>query len=247
MAHLSDLHVHRRVGPAHRAAGRLLAAMRPDVLVITGDFADAGSRRRALEEYAGRLAQLAPAFAVLGNHDHESPRRARWVVEALDAAGVRVLDNRRAQVRAGPLEVELVGVDSPDIGRDDLEQALSRPPVVFLNVLPVPGRLPSAAGRQPSTVRVTLAHSYHVLQHASPERCGALVLAGDTHGGQVVLPVLGPVWATRVHRHRYVAGLYRIGPTWLYVNRGLGTIGPPVRFGCPPEVTVIDLHLDDPP
>ena len=242
LVHLSDLHLHRRTGLAHRRGLWALERARPHLVVITGDFADGGTRRAALEGYMRSVAAVAPTVAVLGNHDLEEPARSAMVVEALKAAGVHLLRNRRAWVRGSFGQVEVVGLDSPDLGLDDLEQALARPAVSLWVDHPA-----GAAGGAAGALRVTLAHSYHVLLHKPLARWGALVLVGDTHGGQVVLPGLGPFWARWVHRHRYVSGLYRVDRTWLYVSRGLGTIGPPVRWRCPPEVAVFDLWMGDGP
>lgn len=236
LVHLSDPHVHRRPGPAHHRGLSAIRRARPHLVVITGDLVDRGSRRAALEGFVRAVACTAPTLAVLGNHDLERPALRAMAMEVLRAAGVRLLDNDRVRV-GGPFgELEVVGVGSPDLGLDDLDRALGGPPASL-----VVG--PAVAAGSGATLRITLAHSYHILEHVPPERCGALVLAGDTHGGQVVLPGLGPVWARWVHRHRYVAGLYRVDQTWLYVNRGLGTIGPPIRWRCPPEVAIIDLWM----
>lgn len=267
LVHISDPHLHRRPGPAHRRGLAAIRRLRPHLVVMTGDFVDRASRRSALEAFVQAVARLAPSVAVLGNHDLERPAVWAMVVEVLGAAGVRLVENGRVRVSGAFGELEVVGVGSPDLGLDDLDRALSAP-AAALTVGPgvgaPTGGLEDGAfrSRQPSgqrggragggrsgqgpggpTLRITLAHSYHVLEHVAPSRCGALVLVGDTHGGQVVLPGLGPVWATWVHRHRYIAGLYRVDQTWLYVNRGLGTIGPPIRWRCPPEIAIIDLWL----
>ncbi len=242
LVHLSDLHLHRWPGGAHRLALEAVRRLGPDVVVLTGDFVDRLSWGAPLAAYLRRLTAAAPAAAVLGNHDHERPHVARFVLSCLEQAGATVLLNRRVVMGAKGIGVELVGVDSPDLGRDDLPLALSRPAAAW----PGADRTAEAPARL-VTVRVTLAHSYHVLEHQPAERCGALVLVGDTHGGQLVFPLLGPVWSRWVHRHRYVEGVHRVGSTWLYVNRGVGTIGPPLRWRCPPEVAAVDLCLHPKP
>jgi predicted MPP superfamily phosphohydrolase len=69
-----------------------------------------------------------------------------------------------------------------------------------------------------------------------------VILAGHTHGGQVTLPWLGTPLVPSMFGRKYVRGLFRRGDTWMYVNRGLGVVAPPVRLNCPPEITLIHLH-----
>jgi predicted MPP superfamily phosphohydrolase len=74
-----------------------------------------------------------------------------------------------------------------------------------------------------------------------PARGPALVLCGHTHGGQLVLPFIGPLYVPSRVGRRFAAGLYRVNAGWLYVNRGLGEVFPPVRIGCPPEISLLTL------
>ncbi|HTY85319.1 MAG TPA: hypothetical protein VMB19_13945, partial [Silvibacterium sp.] len=67
-----------------------------------------------------------------------------------------------------------------------------------------------------------------------------LMLSGHTHGGQIRIPFLPPMFLPQLGKD-YVHGLYRLGPTQLYVNRGIGTVNLPFRFNCPPEITLITL------
>ena len=69
----------------------------------------------------------------------------------------------------------------------------------------------------------------------------SLVLSGHTHGGQIQLPVIGPLWLPPGGR-KYVQGLFHLGTTQLYVNRGIGSVGAPFRFNCRPEITVFTLR-----
>ncbi len=69
----------------------------------------------------------------------------------------------------------------------------------------------------------------------------ALVLSGHTHGGQVRLPFVGPLWLPPGGR-KYVEGLFQLGTTQLYVSRGIGSVGAPVRFNCRPEITLFTLR-----
>lgn len=248
IVHLSDLHLHRRPGRAHRLALQWVASLRPDLVVVTGDLVDGASRPGVAARYLDALARITRLAFVWGNHDHERAREMDALRELARPGGVWVLENRRLVLFSPGLTVELVGLDTPDQQRDRCSEALESLPLEEVWwPAGTPPVNPVAGGAGPR-VRIVAAHTYHVIEHSPEYLDGALVLAGDTHGGQVVLPLLGPVWARWVHHHRFVQGLYRVGGTWLYINVGLGTIGPPVRFACPPEVTVLDVEgpaMDD--
>ncbi len=221
---LSDLHLGLFAGEREMAAAEdLVRKARPDLVVVTGDVVDFDPRHAA---EAGRLARRLGALAregvaaVVGNHDYYAGVDA--VTEALRASGADVLVNR-GRVVGGPRGgFALLGVD--DVwarrmvpgGGPDLARALAY----------VPADLP----------RVLLCHNPVYFPDASGEI--ALQLSGHTHGGQINAIVRPAEW---VLPHDYVAGLYRRGGAQLYVNRGFGTAGPPVRLGAPPEVTRIVL------
>ena len=96
-------------------------------------------------------------------------------------------------------------------------------------------------GRPPEMPAVLLAHDPQLFEAAAAE--GAqLVLSGHTHGGQITLPFIGRAINPARFAFRHTAGLYRRGEAWLYVNRGAGTTGPPVRLGAPAELAVLTLR-----
>jgi predicted MPP superfamily phosphohydrolase len=72
------------------------------------------------------------------------------------------------------------------------------------------------------------------------------VLSGHTHGGQVVLPYVGPIHVPSEVPRRFASGLHEIEGRWLFVNRGLGEIFPPVRINCPPEMALLTLRSTPP-
>ena len=86
-----------------------------------------------------------------------------------------------------------------------------------------------------------LAHNPDVVEDIRDPRVG-LVLSGHTHGGQVVLPFFGAPMVPSSYGQKYLHGFVRGPATSVYVSRGVGTIAPPVRFRCPPEVTFITLR-----
>ncbi len=218
LVQLSDLHRHGG-GLSDEAIKRAVALAnraRPDVAVVTGDFA--GSDPRDYKPCAALLKQLkAPKgiFAVLGNHDH-------WVDdgyprEALRLAGIRLLDNEHVEIAPG---LVLAGLDDELAGRPDERRAL--------------------AGVPKGAALVILAHEPRTCERVK-ERT-ALLLVGHTHGGQVNLPLLARNKLPGLRGAKWIAGWYREGRVLMYVNRGIGMIPPRVRFRCRPEVSVFRLY-----
>lgn len=220
IAQISDLHVGVHLDERDLVAGlELVRRARPDLVVVTGDIVDRDPSWAPL--VARRLADL-PArdgvTAIVGDHDHYAG--ADGVVAALRAAGVVTLVNGGRVVRPGDGGgFALLGVDDRAARRygrvgPDLDRAIAAAPTDAPRIL---------LSHQPVTV------------DSWPGRV-ALQLSGHTHGGQV-----NPGFRPADLFFRYVAGLYSVGGTTLYVNRGFGTVGPPARVGAPPEVTRIVL------
>jgi predicted MPP superfamily phosphohydrolase len=216
IAQVSDLHAGVHVGERTLDEGlELVKRAKADLLVATGDLVDLDSLFAPM--IARKLAGVAPrdgVFAILGNHDHYAG--AGGVLQALRAAGVTALVNEGHVIRAGDgggfalLGVEDLWARRGSRKGPDLERALTG----------LPEHLP----------RILLSHQPQTVDDW-PGRV-ALQLSGHTHGGQIN-PGVRPADLV----FRYVAGLYTVGGTSLYVNRGLGTVGPPARVGAPPEVT----------
>jgi len=220
--HLSDTHAGPFLSPA-MLARRLAAAasLRPDLVAFTGDLATSGRGR--VEAVADLLAGLSTrdgVAAVLGNHDHWIGEER--VIAALSHRGIQVLANSHLAISRGEATLFIAGVnDASYLQRDDLAAALKgiphNAPIILLSHSPDIASKPLAA-------------------HAS------LVLTGHTHGGQVVLPSIGPLYTpSRLGRKR-ASGLHRIAGRWLFINRGLGEIFPPLRINCPPEIALLTLR-----
>ena len=218
---ISDLHC----GPfasARRVAGWVTAANRleADLVAVTGDLIASGSAyvdvvARAL----GGLRARDGAFASMGNHDYFGDGEA--MVGALESAGLTVLRNRGLQLRRDGAAIWLAGVDDTWTRRHDLGRAL--------------------AERPPGMPAVLLAHDPALFPDAA-ERGVDLVLSGHTHGGQVAVPLLARKLNLARLITRFTNGVYRSGASTLYVNRGLGTTGPPVRLAVAPEIAVLTLR-----
>jgi predicted MPP superfamily phosphohydrolase len=197
--------------------------MRPDMVVLTGDFVTDGllpvsyARRHAVgcaEILSGITCPL--RYAILGNHDVGVGQR--YVVGPLKENGIPVLLNQALPLERGGQRLWLAGLNSADEGESRPEQAI-----------------PQAMG-EPTIV---LAHEPDILPQIARYKVD-LMLAGHTHGGQVRLPFLPPLRLPPLGK-KYVEGLFRHGDTQLYVNRGIGAVGVPFRLNCPPEITVLTL------
>lgn len=223
---IADTHVGRwRDGRAVARAVDLANAEHPDLALLLGDYTHrlAGQPQATFDDAIRPFAQLrAPlgTFAVRGNHDIWDGSAA--VAEAFRRAGIPLLvdEHRRVTIPGGQLAV---------IGLDDLWHSRGRESArVALD------------GLAPGLPRITMSHN--------PDRFvedGAhdvsLMVSGHTHGGQVMVPGYGPLLLPVRHR-QYAIGYHRSGPNQLYVSRGVGTVTPPVRLFCPPEVTLLILR-----
>lgn len=220
---VSDLHV----GPTikQRYVRRVVAAvnsLKPDVIALTGDLVD-GSVPRLAADVAplADLRAFAGVYAVTGNHEYYSGADA-WVAE-FRRLGMDVLMNQHRLIRRGDAVMVIAGVTDYSAGRFDAGQA-SHPAGALLD-----------APRN-AAVRVLLAHQPR--SAAEAEQAGFdLQLSGHTHGGQ-----FWP-WPYFVSLQQpYVAGLHRMGGLQVYVSRGTGYWGPPMRLGARSEITRLRIR-----
>ncbi len=217
---LSDLHSGRHVSSERlQAIARRAARLKPDILVVTGDIVHNSTAfaRQAAEAIAS-IPTTYGTFACLGNHDF-------WagpddVEQALVSAGVQVLRNRGVLLNRRGDGLWLCGVDDPWNGHCDPGAAL--------------------AGKPPEAASVMLSHQPNTWPRAQ-ELGVQLQLSGHTHGGQLALLWLHRSLSLARLITPFVAGLYRAGSSYLYVNRGAGSVMPMVRIGARPEVTELTL------
>jgi len=217
---LSDLHSGRHVTAQRlRRIARRAARLSPDLLVVTGDIVHNSPdfARQAAEAIATVKAPHG-TYAILGNHDFWAG--ADSVEHALEKEGIQVLRNRGLTLQRGGDTLWLCGVDDPWSGRFDLGAALRDRPKGAATVL---------LSHQPNT--------WPVAQRAGVQ----LQLSGHTHGGQVAMLWLHRSLSLARFITPFVAGLYRAGTSFLYVNRGAGTVMPMIRIGARPEVTELVL------
>ncbi len=142
-------------------------------------------------------------------------------------------------------DLRVATLDGESVWQEDFEgHALASDPPGWLDFGFNQGQLAVALRGVPDeAVTVLLAHSPDII--LEPAALGMdLVLSGHTHGGQVRLPLIGPLYVNTELGKAYHQGLHRFGGSWLYVNRGVGTRGLPIRFLCPPELTIITLERE---
>lgn len=202
-----------------REAIEMANPLKPDLVTFTGDFV-LGSAD-AIFELAPVLASLNPKygiFAVLGNHDIWTD--GTTVKNGLEQSGLAVLVNEGRLLDIGGAPLYLAGVDDAWSGQPDLTAALDN----------LPAGVPT----------ILLAHEPDLVDNYSLDGRVSLQLSGHTHGGQVRLPGYGAFVLPRFGQ-KYDLGLYQVNDTWVYTNRGIGVIGPPVRINCRPEITEITL------
>lgn len=211
-----------RIGALEEAAFAAARALNPDIVAMTGDMTKDPAVAKALAQRAMALKPPLGCYAVMGNAEYDGDAEA--IVEAMRAQGVMVLRNEVRLITRGTGRVWIIGVDDPSTGRSFLEGALLR------------------LGGDEETPRVLLAHFPTVFTQATMWGID-VVLAGHTHGGQIVLP--GSRYRASAgsdEADRFTRGDFRSGHTWMHVSRGLGTSRIPLRIGSSPEVTLILLR-----
>lgn len=222
LVQISDIHLNGRMNlrRLEKFIG-LVNEQQPDLVVITGDFVSHSSARHETELTIA-LIQIQARFgaaAVLGNHDHwADPQMVR---RALKASGVCDLSNRFITLERQGAQLHIAGVD-------DVVEQLDRLDLV-LNSLPEKGSA------------ILLAHEPDYANISAASGRFDLQLSGHSHGGQVVLPLIGAPILPPLGR-LYPSGLYQVRGMYQYTNRGLGTTGFNLRMNCHPEVTVFTLE-----
>jgi len=219
---------------------------KPDLILLTGDYITKEPEPiHSLVQQLKNLQSRAGIYAILGNHDYYWPGAKIEVTKALTDIGIQVLYNEVAY----PLGSELALVGLADLWSHEFKPSDA---MALVN---------------PDIPRIVMSHNPDSAEKLQQWRVD-LQLSGHTHGGQIVIPGLGPISAwidpisrivpkplrriipylsvgEKVANHwEWASGLHQVGNNLLYVNRGLGTY-PPGRLFCPPEVTLITLQSKD--
>jgi len=226
IAHFSDLHITGRIGiDFFHEVVDCVESLRADLIAVTGDVIDEIEHIDWLEDTLGRLTAPLGAYFVLGNHD-QFTGQATVVRQALSEAGLTDLGGRWQRVDSAGGELVLAGNELP-----------------WFQLSAEMGQLPPKR-EGPSELRVLLAHSPDQFAWAR-RRDFDLVLAGHTHGGQICVPVIGPIHCPSWHGVKYASGVFFESPTVMHVSRGVSS-ELPIRLNCRPEVTKLVLRAGIP-
>lgn len=203
---------------------RAMNNLNTDLVVVTGDLVN--NKTEEVYPFSEAFANLKAPYGVygcLGNHDFFT-RNVDFISKIIDDCGVKLLRNDAVKIQKGNSYFNLIGVD--DIGRGvNADDYISR-------------AMTSVKNDQP---KILLCHKPYYFENAKNHKID-LTLSGHTHGGQIVFGVVDktPISLAAL-ASKYVAGLYSLGASQMYVNRGIGSVGVPFRINCPPELTVITL------
>lgn len=220
LAHLTDLHIGSYDTKATGLRWAKMAnALQPDLALVTGDLVTSGTKYyQPAAEVVGALEAKDGTFATLGNHDQWDDK---VIAEELTRRGVRVLRNEWVDVEREGASLVIAGVDDRWTKKADLDKTLSNRPA--------------------NTTTVLLAHYPDFFPEVKDKNV-ALTLSGHTHGGQFAVPFLAR-WLNLARAiGQRPRGLFREGQSVLCVNAGLGTTGPPIRLGIPPEIVLVVLR-----
>ncbi len=217
IAHLTDFHRSHHTSDSllHHAVTAANEA-HPDLILLTGDYVskDPADIAPCARILAPLHARLG-VYAILGNHDYSTDAPA--VENALTHLGFTVLLNRSLLLSGG---LRLVGLDDDRFHRTNVMQA-------FAEV-------------RPDEPTLVMAHNPALVELLADREC--LVFSGHTHGGQVRVPILTKREIRRIGAKHYERGWYTVGKARVYVNRGLGSVGIPLRLFCRPELALFMLE-----
>lgn len=234
IAFVSDFHI-RGPGDSLPAVNQVLTTLeqdRPDIILLGGDFYDKGVRKGEEPDWA-RFPNIAPTYAVPGNHDYKScSEDADEIFATLREAGIDVMKDSYRRVELGGRAIDLIGVDDPYTNRDDFETAAR----------------PATSGANP---RILLAHAGLIADYL-PVGAADLMLSGHTHGAQIrISPFSGSGvldvfwWLDRLKNKPispYRQGMFWVRGTLLYVGNGVGMTSFGFRFMAPPELAFFRLR-----
>ncbi len=192
----------------------------PDIILSVGDFVSGHTEKSTLPikitiNELGNTKSKYGFFTVLGNHDGWYGKEK--IIKELEKNNIKVLENSNIRLAVKGKDIYIAGVEDIFTGNPNLFEALqdTKTPVILLT------------------------HSPDIFPKLSKKV--NLTLAGHTHGGQVKLPILGPIYTSSKYRKKYASGFIEENGQKMIVSKGLGESILPIRFNCPPEIVVIEF------
>ncbi len=217
--HLSDIHHSPLTGLEHiERTVKIANRLKPDMFILTGDYVSHETKFIGpVAKMLGKLKAEFGTYACLGNHDHWTD--ADLITKQFRENGINMLVNEGQRFEAKDSSFWLAGVDDHMVGKTDLPAALK--------------------GSYPDEFKLLLAHNPIIFRHCV--RAGIdLTLSGHTHGGQVRVRDS----SRRMIRRRRIAGLHSRKNSKIYITRGIGTVVLPIRYQCPPEISLLELRAE---
>ena len=222
VAQLTDFHYE----PDHldelmAEAVQITNAAKPDIIALTGDFiTNSDQVLRPLMAHLSRLKAQLGIYGIMGNHDGWHSRYSVFQHE-FKRAGFDFLINDGSRINIKGESIFILGTDSIWSGQVNASKCYRG----YCKGDPV----------------IALVHEPDVFDPLTKTNHVSLQLSGHTHGGQCRVPLLGYAPVKVKYGKNYIYGAYEKGESRLFVSRGLGTVGTPVRFACPPEVAILTL------
>lgn len=216
----SDFHIKPNQQKRLEKVVETINAQNPDIVVSAGDFVCGHTEHSTMhpQKIAEGLSKVKSKYGfytTLGNHDGWYDR---WYIkELLESVNIKVLNNKNVKLKINGKEIFIAGVEDMMTAFPSIDDALrgTKPPIILIT------HTPDVFPNVPNSVNLTL--------------------AGHTHGGQVRLPIIGPIFTASNYGNKYAIGLIEENGKKLITTRGIGVSILPFRFNCPPEIVVIEF------
>jgi len=235
IAVLADLHS-KYYGAREKKVLKILKKINPDFIFLAGDIVDWSTKNlKSCQEFWKDLDRNYhnKIFAVYGNHEHLNPR-FKTFNKLLRETEIEIINNQARKIEKNEEFIYLLGVDDPHLGYDDLSKAMEE------------------IGSDDASPKILLAHPPEIFRKVKTfneekiiNKKIDLVLTGHTHGGQINIPFFVDFILPLNYDSHYKAGFFKENSTYLYVSRGIGNSGLPIRLNSFPEITLIKLESNN--